>query len=113
MIYADELRKMIDLHSKTHTSDVPNAIRDALIYAPDPLDADIWTITTNEHETINYLVSHAFALAETDRTERHFLTELLLNLSLCPIHRCDYAICFDDENDECAVIRTYFPLHDT
>lgn len=38
---------------------------------------------------------------------------LCLDHSLCPIHRCDYAFCFDDENDECAQIRATFPLFDS
>ena len=36
-----------------------------------------------------------------------------LDYSLCPLHHCDYAICFDDDNAECAVIRECFPSHDT
>jgi hypothetical protein len=44
---------------------------------------------------------------------RHRLSMLALDLSLCPMHFIDYAICFDDEIDECALIRTYFPRHDT
>ena len=46
-------------------------------------------------------------------SERHELSELALSLSLCPMHLIDYAICFDDENDECALLRSFFPLHDT
>lgn len=41
------------------------------------------------------------------------ITELALSLSLCPLHRIDYAICFDDENAECAQIRMIHPTHDT
>lgn len=41
------------------------------------------------------------------------LTELLLNYSLCPIHRWDYAICFDDQNPECSQVRQIHPGHDT
>lgn len=38
---------------------------------------------------------------------------LMLSLSLCPLHATDYAICFDDDDDECAAIRACFPSHDT
>ena len=44
---------------------------------------------------------------------RHALSDLLLSYSLCPMHAIDYAICFDDDTDECATIRAYFPIHDT
>lgn len=44
---------------------------------------------------------------------RHAYSELLLDHSLCPMHAIDYAICFDDDNAECATIRQYFPSHDT
>ena len=38
---------------------------------------------------------------------------LALALSLCPLHMIDYAICFDDDDAECAAIRSCFPSHDT
>ena len=42
------------------------------------------------------------------------LTELLMAASLCPLHRCDWAICFDDENPQCEAIRMIYPhSHDT
>ena len=44
---------------------------------------------------------------------RDDLTALLLDNSLCPLHSIDYAICFDDDDDECAAIRTIHPSHDT
>lgn len=41
------------------------------------------------------------------------LSILRLDYSLCPMHSCDYAICFDDDDPECAQIRACFPNHDT
>lgn len=41
------------------------------------------------------------------------LSMLLLDYSLCPLHRIDYAICFDDRDPDCAAIRDTFPNHDT
>lgn len=38
---------------------------------------------------------------------------MLYNFSLCPMHACDYAICFDDEEGECADLRLIAPNHDT
>jgi hypothetical protein len=44
---------------------------------------------------------------------RESLTEIALSLSLCPLHFIDYAICFDDNDAECAQIRMIHPSHDT
>jgi hypothetical protein len=44
---------------------------------------------------------------------REYLTSLRLAYSLCPLHAVDYAICFDDDVEECAVIRIIHPGHDT
>lgn len=41
------------------------------------------------------------------------LSMLYLDNSLCPMHHYDYAICFDDDDTDCATIRDYFPDHDT
>lgn len=50
-------------------------------------------------------------IAAPYQTQR--LSMLALDHSLCPMHFIDYAICFDDDDDECATIRAYFPDHDT
>jgi hypothetical protein len=46
---------------------------------------------------------------------RDDLTDLCIQrLSLCPIHRVDWAICFDDQPADCAQIRYIYPCsHDT
>lgn len=45
---------------------------------------------------------------------RDDLTRLALDASLCPLHFIDFAICFDDDDNECAAIRTIYPhSHDT
>lgn len=45
---------------------------------------------------------------------RDQLTGLLIQHSLCPLHRCDWAICFDDEDPSCDAIRQIYPnSHDT
>lgn len=41
------------------------------------------------------------------------LSMLALDHSLCPMHFIDYAICFDDDDPDCASIRDLFPDHDT
>jgi hypothetical protein len=48
-----------------------------------------------------------------DAHARDILTHIALATSLCPMHLCDYAICFDDRNAECAPIRLIHPSHDT
>jgi hypothetical protein len=47
------------------------------------------------------------------KLDRDGLTQVALEVSLCPLHMCDYAICFDDGNPECAPIRVIHPGHDT
>jgi len=46
---------------------------------------------------------------------RSDLTDLCINdLSLCPIHLVDWAICFDDQPDDCSQVRFIYPdNHDT
>ena len=44
---------------------------------------------------------------------RESLTKLALDDSLCPLHFIDYAICFDDDDPDCAAIRMIHPSHDT
>jgi len=41
------------------------------------------------------------------------ITAILLDMSLCPIHLCDYAACFDDRVVECEPVRRIHPCHDT
>lgn len=48
-----------------------------------------------------------------DRYSRQTITMLALDDSLCPLHFCDYAACFDDDDADCALLRTLFPNHDT
>lgn len=48
-----------------------------------------------------------------DALDTEAMTSLLLQHSLCPIHRVDYAICFDDDDPECAQVRAIHPGHDT
>lgn len=58
-------------------------------------------------------IAHLLENAMIDEYARETLTEIALSLSLCPLHFIDYAICFDDNDAECAPIRTIHPSHDT
>ena len=42
---------------------------------------------------------------------RDDLSHIAMQLSLCPMHFCDWAACFDDDEDECSTIRAIFPHH--
>lgn len=45
--------------------------------------------------------------------DRQWFSTMALEMSLCPLHFCDYAICFDDDDPGCSQIRDCFPDHDT
>lgn len=102
-------RTRLCLHTRAAT-----ALRDLLIdrnYSPSsdmrdpfPLDAPL------------FIYDHLRALlaiidAADYMTDR--MTALLLDNSLCPMHAIDYAICFDDDDPDCAAIRIIHPSHDT
>jgi hypothetical protein len=53
------------------------------------------------------------ALLAYANLDRETLTALRLEYSLCPLHATDYAICFDDDDPDCAAIRAIHPSHDT
>jgi len=89
----------------TEDADNYTAIRELLL-DPETPEQIIGEITDNPVNTdaLRHL------LKGLDREE---LTELALSLSLCPLHLIDYAICFDDQTDDCAAIRIIHPSHDT
>ena len=58
-----------------------------------------------------YYMTLVDAAANYGRDE---ISHLAMQHSLCPVHYVDWAICFDDEDPECAQIRAIFPHgHDT
>jgi hypothetical protein len=93
----------------------PRAAIDALIADHDDryndlrellIDSDTATLITDA-ATADQLDALINALSIDARSA------LELDLSLCPLHHCDYAICFDDRDPECFAIRTCFPSHDS
>lgn len=132
---AADLRTSIDnLLNADKTDELSLHFRNAMIAIfnddrPDYSDyTDLATIAAMTHlisilETIN--ANLTFRLCDIfpdmpDATESHISeemtelrTELALADSLCPIHFIDYAICFDDANPECEIIRAIHPSHDT
>ena len=59
-----------------------------------------------------YMARHVTYLL-TDDINRSDLSRLALELSLCPVHLCDYVACFDDDEPDCRTIRSIFPSHDS
>lgn len=55
----------------------------------------------------------AITTLRLDRTLGERLTDAALAASLCPLHLIDYAICFDDDPDDCRPIRIVHPCHDS
>jgi hypothetical protein len=76
----------------------------------DPAFADLDEIA----QTALRAAYDAIAATISNEWKRHELTETLLAFSLCPLHAIDFAICFDDDDADCAPIRLIFPnTHDT
>lgn len=79
----------------------PAEIRDDTFTDADFDDAAITDLINIAHELI------------TNADHRETLTDIALSLSLCPLHLIDYAICFDDDDADCAAIRMIHPSHDS
>lgn len=56
---------------------------------------------------IKSIYDAVYGLSDEDRFD------LALSHSICPVHYVDYAICFADEDPECAEVRAQHPEHDT
>jgi|SRR6187431_94630 len=86
----------------------------------EPLDTAYYLTEYADQPTIHSRVdliaghlTHAYTVLIADPYSRDLISTLCLENSVCPIHHCDYASCFDDDDPECALIRQYFPGHDT
>lgn len=82
----------------------------------EPIDLDFDAYESPRDTTIALLraLHELFTLAaDHSNFAREYLTTLALDHSLCPLHFTDYAICFDDDDDECRAIRAIHPTHDT
>lgn len=99
-----------DDHAHDHFS---SALRDLLIdrnYTPTHNDSPLDDAPDYAYATMRALLRTIDAYPYS----RDDLTKLLLDNSLCPLHAIDFAICFDDDDTECAAIRTIYPYsHDT
>lgn len=92
------------------------AMRDLLI---DPDADDFQNLSTEQFAPFDptpaefALMRSYLAIIRADKYSIDFISHLALDESLCPLHFIDYAICFDDDDPECAQIRATFPGHDT
>lgn len=92
--------------------DADAAARDLRSLLIDSTDSDLESDSADElRELILALLTNTER--PYDESARHALSELRLDYSLCPMHAIDYAICFDDDDADCATIRAFFPCHDT
>lgn len=92
-----------------HSHDLfARALRDLLIDR-DATHTDSYDASPAHYDILRDLL----ATIDAYPYHRDDLTAMLLDNSLCPLHAIDYAICFDDDDDECAAIRTIHPSHDT
>lgn len=74
-----------------------------------PADDDPYRIT----DALYAALRDAYDTLAASPYHRDDITKLALDNSLCPLHFTDYAICFDDDDDECAAIRIIHTAHDT
>ena len=81
------------------------------IIVEEAVDADALMELTEEEASAAWEVLQKMKNDPHDGREEY--TFICLSLSLCPIHETDYAICFDDEDPECAQVRKIHPTHDT
>jgi len=110
--YAHALDALNALAAPDDADDARAIIRDLLI------DSDTYTISSLRfefpsecHPMIDAIAAHIRTLAECPLHDA--LSMLRLDYSLCPLHAIDYAICFDDDDPECAALRACFNSHDT
>lgn len=111
------INEINDLLAHDSESRASSTMRSLLLDAPDfdtPLDDliddDFDTTPEIAHALRTALIS---LYADKTPTAIDFISQNALALSLCPMHLCDYAICFDDDDADCSQIRQCFPLHDT
>lgn len=77
-------------------------------------DADTDTCSPDADRIRDHILAlREYAALPHDESATQSLSLLALEYSLCPMHMIDYAICFDDDDPDCATIRAFFPSHDT
>jgi hypothetical protein len=111
---SDAAIRAFDMIDALTDADDSIALRDLLIdrdaMPTDPSDAPLATYDRIRAALRDIDARIAYPAADSHRTR---LSMLMLDESLCPMHAIDYAICFDDDDPDCATIRAFFPSHDT
>jgi hypothetical protein len=72
------------------------------------IDADALLATLidcDDDLNIDYLDFHLLIARHLTETNRD-ANEYLLSYDICPMHRCDAEICADDDEPECAALRS-------
>lgn len=78
---------------------------------PEAAEADEFPKLKGFHFTT---IIHCLIELNWNQYRRDEMSTLAISLSLCPMHFCDWASCFDDDDAECSQIRAIFPYgHDT
>jgi hypothetical protein len=74
----------------------------------DPANAveDDWNAPN--FEEVRGLIADLWARGDEGREA---LSNMALEMSVCPFHFRDYAICFDEADPECAAVRVAFPVY--
>lgn len=92
-------------------------VRNMLIFIESNLELDDFLMNYAESDRLIDLiwVYHTLKMAIQDPYGgRDQMTQLYIENSLCPIHHCDWAACFDDQDPECEQVRAIYPnSHDT
>lgn len=109
----DSIAKELDDAEYPYTELVRNALIHDRRYMQDELAEMVNEDVTAATLTLIDELKHRAMIPDHYPADREFVTELALRLSLCPHHLHDYAICFDDSNPECAMIRHIHPGHDS
>ena len=104
----DRIAASIDALDDAHDDLASLAIRDLMINDLD--HSDLRALSADYDISAHDIAPILDAILSLSTDD---LSTLRLSFSLCPIHNIDYAICFDDDNPNCAQIRDAFPSHDT
>lgn len=107
-----QVRALMDAHTRPPGNDDDTcwwgAFRNCVIGLPETNAPE--DMTPEEGWRVVELLA---ALATDPHGGAEEITAIRLALSLCPLHGGDYAICFDDDDPECAAIRAIHPNYDS
>jgi hypothetical protein len=106
---SNTLRQLL-VEEVTSEEELNDTFEDLFFYEGEMQD---WYATREQAAYLVKIVSIILIETPLIAGSRELLTDTALNMSLCPLHLIDYAICFDDGRAECAIIRHIHPSHDS